>query len=266
MLAARLALDRFVKPARRTLDEVDRPTLARARPLRMRLPEGELQAYDWGTPSAPTLLLLHGWSSHAPRWSAFVEAALARKWRVLAFDAPAHGLSSGTHSSVPQFRRALDAVIAAHGPVRAAVAHSLGALALATRLADVETLPRLHAAVLVSLPRDVGYLLESWLDALDAAPGLRQRVQTAFQARFGIPPSAIDAAALLPAADCPVLLVHDAEDDVVPVSHAESLAPLLHEGALHITRGLGHSGLLRDAATVEAVMAFVAPAMDAGRG
>lgn len=220
-----------------------------------------LQVYEWGDAAAPTLLLMHGWASHAPRHSAFVEAALARGWRVLAFDAPGHGRSSGRRSSLTQFRNALDAVIASHGPVRAVVAHSLGALAVAARLADPAVPMKARAAALISLPRDVGYLLESYLQLLAATPALRERVHALFQRRFGSTAAALTTDELAPHIECPVLLVHDRDDDVVPFEQAEALARLMPHATLLATHGLGHSGALRDATTVQAVLDFLAPAM-----
>jgi pimeloyl-ACP methyl ester carboxylesterase len=261
-LAARLALDRFLKPSRRELDAVDAAALASARLTTLRVADVDVQVYEWGEAGAPTLLLLHGWGSHAPRFSAFIDGALARGWRALAFDAPGHGRSTGRRSSLARFRAALDAVIASYGPVRAVVAHSLGALATATRLADPAAAPALRAAALVSLPRDVSYLLETYLEILAARPAMAGRVRALFQERYGGTAAALSATALAPHITCPVLLVQDRDDDVVPVEQAEELARLLPHGALHLTQGLGHSGMLRDPATVNAVLGFLTPAME----
>jgi pimeloyl-ACP methyl ester carboxylesterase len=259
-LAARIALDRFMKPSRRELDAVDAPLLATARLRRLELDGQPLQLYEWGpdaTVAPRSVLLLHGWGSHGPRWSAFVQGILDRGWRAVAFDAPAHGRSGGSRSSLWQFRAALDAVIDAAGPVDAVIAHSLGALALATRLADPAAMPPLRAAVLVSLPPDLGYLLDSFLQLLNADAVFSARVQALFTQRFGRPASTFDSLGLAPRIGVPTLLVHDRDDAVTPVGHTERLAPLLPRGALHLTQGFGHSGLLRDPATVGAVLGFL---------
>lgn len=255
-LASRLALDQFLKPTRRELDAIDAPTLAQARLQRLALNGREVQVYEWG--SGPrSVLLMHGWGSHAPRFSTFVQGILARGWRTLALDAPGHGRSDGRRSSLTEFRQALDAVIASCGPVDALIGHSLGALAIATRLADPQALPRVHAAALISLPRDLGYLLDSFLQMLDADEKLAKRVHARFAARFDRLASSISALELAPRIDCPTLLVQDRDDDVVPVTQAEQIALLLPHCALHITQGMGHSGSLRHAATVGAVLGFL---------
>jgi len=259
-LAARIALDQFMKPTHRELDAVDAPLLAVARRRCIDLDGKPLQLYEWGPQAALTpcsVLLLHGWGSHAPRWSAFVQGIVDRGWRAVAVDAPAHGRSGGRRSSLWQFRSALDAVIGAAGPFDAAIAHSLGAMALASRLGDPAATPALRAAVLVSLPPDLGYLLDSFLQLLQADAPLRARVHALFTQRFGRAASTFDSLGPASRSTVPTLLIHDRDDAITPVAHAERVAPLLPHGALYLTQGLGHSGMLRDPATVGAALGFL---------
>jgi pimeloyl-ACP methyl ester carboxylesterase len=257
-LAARVLIDQFQKPGRRrTLEPADEAVLLRARQERLRVGDQELQVYRWGPDSAPAVLLLHGWGSHAPRWSGFVERILEQGWRAIAFDAPAHGRSSGQRSNLLAFRSALDAVLEKSGPVKALIAHSFGALTVATRLGDADSPLRPDAAVLISLPKDAGYLLELYLDMIDAGPRVREHVHRQFGRRFGVPPSSFSALAGARRIDAPVLVVHDREDEAVPDSHAREIAALLPNGTLLLTQGLGHNRLLRDPGLIEAVVGFL---------
>jgi pimeloyl-ACP methyl ester carboxylesterase len=243
---------------------VDEAMLAKARRTRLRTPAGHLQVYEWGPAGegVPTVVILHGWGSHAPRFSAFVEAILARGWRAVAFDAPGHGRSSGRGSSLMQFRDALDAVVRAHGPVQAFIAHSLGALALALRLGDPVAGPQARAAVLISMPRDAVYLLELYLDALGASRRVRELVRTGFIRRYGLDIAQLSGLTHAPRIACPVLVVHDEGDESVPAAHARELQGVLPAGTLHLTQGLGHNQLLRDGATIAASVDFLARALD----
>jgi pimeloyl-ACP methyl ester carboxylesterase len=259
-LAARIALDRFLKPSLRELDAVDEPLLAAARLRRITQDSLPLQLYEWGPDAAVapcSVVLLHGWGSHGPRWSAFVQGILDRGWRAVAFDAPAHGRSGGRRSSLWQFRTALDAVIHAAGPFDAAIAHSLGAMALASRLADPAATPSVRAAVLVSLPPDLGYLLDSFLQLLEADAPLAARVHALFTQRYGRAASAFDSLEWADRIQLPTLLVHDRDDAITPVAHTEQMALRLAHGALYLTQGLGHSGMLRDPATVGTALGFL---------
>ena len=256
-LAARLALSLYLRPKRRKLDAIDQPLLAQARQgwLALGANHRRIRVLEWGS-GAESVLLVHGWGSHAPRYSAFVQQILARGWRAVAFDAPAHGQSPGHSATLADFSEALEAVVMAHGPFGAIVGHSYGAVAAASLLATRKP-SGLQVAALVSMPRDGGYTLESFLLILGVDADLRRRVRERFQAQFGLPAEGISSLQMAAKITCPVLLVHDRDDDVVPLSQAQEVLAALPHGALHITQGLGHSGMLRDPATVGSIIGFI---------
>ncbi len=254
-LAARLALNLYLRPGRRKLDAVDAPLLAEARQNWTVLPAGRIRVLEWGFGSK-SLLLVHGWGSHAPRYSAFVQRILDNGWRAVAFDAPAHGASSGHRASLADFRAALDRVVATHGPFGAVVGHSFGAVALASLLADGP--PKgMRTAALISMPRDGGYLLDSFLLILGVSEEVAGRVRERYRQRFGQAAEGLSSLQMAPRIHCPVLLVHDRDDDVVPLSQAREVLAALPDGNLLQTQGLGHSGMLRDPATVGAIIGFL---------
>jgi pimeloyl-ACP methyl ester carboxylesterase len=262
-LAARLALELFLRPPRRRMDAEDAPVVARATRRSLVLGRGRIHALEWRPeqpPAAaprPAVLLLHGWGSHAARFGSFVEPMLESGWRVIALDAPAHGESSGRRSDLGQFRDALGAALDELAPVRAIVAHSLGAAAATWLLAD-EPHRDVRSLVVVGMPRDVGYMMESFMLVLDLRDDVRELLRRRFVARFGTAPEGFSAHALATRLRVPTLVVHDEDDDVAPIEHATRFAVDLDRGRLTITRGLNHSGPLRDATTIANIVAFVA--------
>src|SRR3970040_3198587 len=83
----------------------------------------------------PSALLAHGWGGRATQMRRFVPALVAAGYRVVAYDQPAHGLSEGRLTGLPDFADALAEVARHHGGVRAVIAHSLGGPAAAIALA-----------------------------------------------------------------------------------------------------------------------------------
>ena len=95
-----------------------------------RLPEGgepfeveslgaAVRGHVWG--AGPVVYLVHGWGGRGSQLASFVEPLLAGGFRVVMFDAPAHGDSDPgpagpgrTHGV--EFGKALDAVFARYGP------------------------------------------------------------------------------------------------------------------------------------------------------
>lgn len=254
-LAGRLALELFVTPPRRRLDAIDAPLVARARRSRLRLAAHEIQLYEWGD-ARRAILLLHGWGSHAPRFGSFVDPLLAAGFRVIAADAPAHGHSTGRRSNLTLFREALARVLAERGPVHGIVAHSMGAGAAVWQVAE-QPHADLRALALVSMPRGIDYMMTSFCAALGLDARVRAALRASFARRYGAPPEAYSAHALADRLHLPVLVVHDRDDDVAPFEHAVALLARLRLGELRASSGLAHSGPLRDAGTIAAIVAFM---------
>jgi Serine aminopeptidase, S33 len=119
----------------------------------MAVPDGTLTTYRWGADGgAPTVLLTHGWNGWARQMEAFVAPLVERGFAVLAFDHVAHGLSDGAATTLPAMIRSTERVLAQTPGVVGAIAHSLGAGALAAAL--VSTRRALAGAVLIAPPSD----------------------------------------------------------------------------------------------------------------
>ncbi|MGC4028850.1 MAG: alpha/beta fold hydrolase [Steroidobacteraceae bacterium] len=252
-LAARVGLSLFLRPSRRRPDARDLLLLGQAHRSTLRCAGQKLCIYQWGN-GARQAVLVHGWGSHAPRFAPLVEALLKAGWRVTAFDAPAHGESTGRRSSLPQFQQALLAVLARQGAADVLIGHSLGALAIALTLGEGHVAPPPRGAVLISMPRGVPFLLGRYQEMFGIGPATAARFGELFLRRFGHQPEHY-AATHLPAR-LPLLFIHDKGDDVVPVAHSIELAASTPDAQLHLTQGLGHSGLLRDPDTIDVIVHF----------
>jgi pimeloyl-ACP methyl ester carboxylesterase len=101
------------------------------------------------------------------------------------------------------------------------------------------------------------YILGSFAMMLGLKYAARAILRARFAAHFGRPATAISVAAAAPAVRIPVLVVHDEEDSVAPFAQGAALATAIPQATLWRTRGLGHSGALRDAATIERVVSFL---------
>src|SRR2546426_2573453 len=90
-----------------------------------------IATWRWGDAGAPAVLLAHGWGGHAAQMRAFVSPLLRAGYRVIAYDQPAHGVSDGRLTGLPDFAEVLAEVAWHFGDVRAVLAHSLGGAAAA---------------------------------------------------------------------------------------------------------------------------------------
>jgi pimeloyl-ACP methyl ester carboxylesterase len=260
LLAAKLALELFLTPPRRRLDAVDVPVVARATRRRLAVERGSVAALEWPpqtpAPAPPTVLLLHGWGSHAARFGDFVEPLTAAGYRVVGIDAPAHGDSTGRRSDLGQFRSALRVALAEFAPVTGIVAHSMGASAAVWQFAE-EPHPDVRALVVIGMPRDAGYMMDSFALVLDLRADVARRLRELFTRRFGAKPEQFSSHALADRLAVPTLVVHDVDDEVAPAEHAREFAARLRHSHYRETRGLNHSGALRHAGTIDEVVAFL---------
>jgi pimeloyl-ACP methyl ester carboxylesterase len=255
-LAGWVALRMFLMPPRRRLDPEDAPVVAQAERTTLRCGGDRFTLWRWGR-GGPLVVVLHGWGSHAARFGNFIAPLRAAGFTVLGIDAPAHGESPGTFSDLPRFRDSLAEVLRLHEPIHAVIGHSLGGGAVLTVLAETaDHHPK--KICLFGVPSDMDYILESFAMMLGLAPPAVANLRARFEKKFGRPASAIATAAAAPAVRIPVLIVHDEEDNVAPIAQAAALAAAIPGAVLVRTRGLGHSGALRDAATIRRVVEFLA--------
>jgi predicted alpha/beta hydrolase family esterase len=137
-----------------------------------------------------------------------------------------------------------------------AIAHSLGAGALASVLASTRRL--LAGAVLIAPPSDPRPYLLGMARWLGAPERLLPKVQEHAEQTAGV---AFERLAMQPwlarRIRTPLLVAHDIDDRDVPIAHG--YAYTMGTGArLLATDGLGHTRILRDRHVVDSAVHFVA--------
>jgi pimeloyl-ACP methyl ester carboxylesterase len=254
-LAGWVAFRMFLTPARRRVEPEDAPIVALARKRHLRAGTHRFIAWQWGD-TAPWVVLLHGWGSHAARFGNFIAPLRAAGFSVLGIDAPAHGESPGRQSDLPRFRDCLAEVLRTHAPVHGVIGHSLGGGAVLTVLAETEE-HHPGKICLFGVPSDMAYILESFAMMLALDEPARANLQQRFEKHFGRAAKEVSVAAAAPRVRIPVLVVHDDDDNVAPIAQGLALASALPTATLWRTRGFGHSGALRDPATITQVVNFL---------
>jgi len=214
-----------------------------------------IATWRWGEADAPAVLLAHGWGGNAAQLRGFVYPLLSAGYRVIAYDQPAHGVSGGRLTGLPDFADVFTELAWHHGGVKAVIGHSLGAAAAA--LAHARGLP-LESVVLFSPPADiVGYSRRfarwHWIPE-----GIRRSMQTAIEERYGVTWDELDAARLAPRLSARALVVHDRDDQIVPWTQGARVASLWPNARLLSTDGLGHGRILANEGVARAAADFIA--------
>jgi pimeloyl-ACP methyl ester carboxylesterase len=219
-----------------------------------------IMTWRWGEAEAPAVVLAHGWGGRAAQMRAFVFPLLCAGYRVIAYDQPAHGLSEGKLTGLPDFADVLGEIAAHygahHGPVRAVIGHSLGGTAAA--MAHAWNKLDLEKVVLVSPPSDlVGYSRRfarwHWMPE-----PLRRAMQGAIEERYGVRWEELELARVAPRLAAKALVIHDRDDRMIPWKQGNTVAQHWPGAQLVTTQGLGHGRILQDEAVTAAAADFIA--------
>lgn len=244
----------FLSPPRAPLPADELPEFRGARTRWIVHRGRRIATWSWGAHDRPAVLLVHGWGGNAVQMRAFVPALLAEGLRVVAFDHPAHGLSEGTLTGLPDLADAITEVAWEHGRMRAIVAHSVGGPA--TALALARGLPA-ERVVLVSAPSDfVGHSRRfarwHWMPE-----SVRSAMQAAIEERFGVRWTELEVGRIAPRLAVPALLIHDRNDRVVGWKQGRVFAQQWPGARFLLTQGLGHGRILQDDGVVRTVADFI---------
>ncbi len=191
----------------------------------------------------PTVLLIHGLHSNLGRMVPIARSLVEQDYRVVLFDAPAHGEAAGSSTDPFEVRELIRAICDRVGELHAIIGHSLGGLwALCAWNGNV----RAKKFVSISTPSDQMFLVEKFaeMQAIDA--GLVQELVREIENHLGkevwteYSPSEIAKTINIRG-----LIIHGANDDFVPPKHAVDLHANWHQSTLKLVEGAGHTDIVR---------------------
>jgi pimeloyl-ACP methyl ester carboxylesterase len=229
-----------------------------------------LRCWTWGSPSAPGILLIHGWGGSPAIFGPLIAKLRASGWRLTAYLGPAHGEPGVRQTTAMTWVHALRKLTEDFGPFRAFVGHSLGAATIvaAARLGAVaerhvlispvsSLIPHTEAfGAMFGLSKDITAKMRQliWDEYIDDCSPLGRDWEDVYDTKGATT----------------TLIVHDEGDPLLPLDHARYIAARWPNSHLMITQGLGHFRTARDDVTVEAIARFLQevqsrPAAEDGR-
>jgi len=251
-LAVKLATYLFCHPSRGQIkpDEVD--ILAEAEAFEVSIAGLKLSAWSWG--EGPVVLLQHGWSSRGSRLTAFVPPLIETGFSVVAWDAPAHGDSEGRTTTGVYISRSLRELATMLGGVHSIIAHSMGCWAAALGLKEDL---RVEKLVFISPPSDLSLFSEIFTAQTGFTAKIQKKVEKRLVEETGVEWSETKAEELGAGQKTPLLIIHDTDDRVVSLNHAETLHEAWEGSRLVITTGLGHRMIVKTPSVVTQAVEFI---------
>lgn len=247
----------FTTPRRKAKHKYSDPTLEKARLFEFLYAKQVLKGYSWGR-GDKTVLLVHGWESRGTAMRSFVDPLVAAGYRVVAFDGPAHGNSEGKRTNLPEFAKAIRAFIHHVGAVEAAICHSFGGAAMMYALSQLEIETELRRLVFISSPNQMKLMLQQATDFMRVPAVARKHFQSIIEYKMLMP---VAKASLgewgngIKTED--ILIIHDEEDRVVPVSEALAMFESIDQASALITRGYGHYQITKNPDVIHRVSQFI---------
>ena len=256
--AGKIAYYFFTKPRTRAKHKQSDDILESAKIFEFMYGRSILKGYEWGN-GDKTILLVHGWESRGTGLRTFVPALLNSGFRVVAFDGPAHGDSSGNRTTLPHFAGAVKAAIKQLGGVYGIITHSFGGASTAFALVHLDNSIRAKKLVFIGVPARLDRIIQKVINTLKLPPKAAQYFIDNVASKLGEVPSEeaniIAIGHKMNVED--ILIIHDRKDAAVPFVSAEEMYKYLPNASLLETNGYGHYRLMKNPDLIDRVCWFI---------
>ena len=259
-LAHRYFIKIFYTPLNYAVPEKEMKAASFAKTQRISVGGNEIQVYVWGD-YGPYVLLVHGWAGRATQFRRFLKPFLNKDVRVIGFDGPAHGRSSGKTTNIFEFDEVLKKIFLMFGEPLGIIAHSFGGVA--TLYSATQGLP-LKKLVNIATPTIGDKVIETYLKAINGTWKTGNFFKQYVERTQGKPFDHFSALFLVTAMPKPIeiLLIHDENDKEVEIEHAYALVNKYPHAHLYPTKKLGHTRILKDDDVIKKSVNFI---LDRGR-
>ena len=209
--------------------------------------------YQYGK-SDKKILLVHGWSGRGTQLFKIADELLKAGYSTISFDAPAHGKSSGKYAIISDYVETILEIERQFGPFEAAVGHSLGGMTL---LNSIKKGLAINHLVIIGSGDIVTDILDDFVAKLELKPGISNQLQLYFEKKYGEEMDNYSSYKSAMEISIPVLVVHDKNDQEVPVTAGINIHKHLKNGELLLTEGLGHRKILGNHSVIEKIVEFI---------
>ncbi|MDG1572157.1 alpha/beta hydrolase [Robiginitalea sp. M366] len=236
--AARKAFFTFCKVRKGRVKPIQEAYLVAAKDRSIEVAGHQVQTYRWEG-SGPRVLLIHGWESNTFRWRNLIGYLQEAGFDIIAFDAPAHGYSSGAFLHVPLYTECVEAMVRQYQP-RHVIGHSVGGM---TALYHAHRHPneRVEKIVTIGSPSEFHEIMEEYQRILGFNDRVLEALDTFIFKEFGFHVHEFSTSRF--AAENPKkgLLLHDKKDTIAPFHASKKVHQAWKDSVLIPTEGLGHS-------------------------
>jgi len=255
-MAAKIALKIFLTPPRHKEPTWEAHFSALATRTTILAESQQIVVYSWGG-SHKNILLCHAWGGRGTQLAKFIEPLVLAGYRVVAFDAPGHGRSSGKRTDMMEYSATIQALDQHFSGFDALIAHSFGAGNAVFAVSRF----RLQTAkiVLIGCFSHGKWIIQRFGDILNIPSKIVANMCLSLERKYNgqLHWDKLDIVEMLQKCRIPALVVHDKDDREIPYEHAEKFRRIEQHIWFHDTRKLGHRRIIQNPLVIDRVVAFI---------
>lgn len=207
-------------------------------------------------PNGKKILILHGFSSYSYKFEKYVSLFKKQGFEVIAFDAPAHGLSGGKLINALIYKYAILKIEAQFGPFYGFMGHSLGGLAGSLAFQELKHQED-RRLVLIAPAINTQRAIDHFFSIIITDEKIKMAFEQLIKEITHLPIEEIAVSHAIKHIQSPILWVHDKEDTICLF---DDLVPIMEAKPAHIqfliTEGLGHSRVYKEASVSNTIDHF----------
>lgn len=209
--------------------------------------------YEYGK-SLRKILLVHGWSGRGTQLYKIADELLKNNYSTVSFDAPAHGKSPGKNTIMVEFIESILEIDRKFGPFDAVIGHSLGGMAL---LNAVNYGMKTNKLVTIGSANVVLNIFIDFVGKIKMKPEQVELLRAYFEKKYNKSMDSLSSYNNVSKIEIPILVIHDENDDEIPIADALEIAKHFINGKLIITKGLGHRKILGNEGIIKEIIGFM---------
>lgn len=253
-LSAQQAFEKFFTPFGKSPTEQEQKLQEQADIFLIPAKPVDLTAFSWG--KGVTILLVHGWGGRGTHLGYFVKPLVELGYRVLAFDAPAHGKTAGTQTNGFEFVQAIKAIAEKEGQIDSIIAHSFGSTCTAVALNEGVIARKI---VFLGALCYLSTTFTMFSKSAKLSPELEEELRVLIENKLGK-----DAWQLFSvdkrvnSLKIPALLFHDRNDREISYEESVAIKQSWVDSQLILTSRLGHRRILMNEEVIQQAVNFIA--------
>lgn len=213
----------------------------------------EIVVYELGN-GGKKVLLVHGWSGRGTQLFKIAQTLVQNGYSVVSFDAPAHGKSAGNSSIMLEFIESIKEIDKKFGPFESAIGHSLGGMALFNAVKDGFEVRKLVTIGSGDVVKDI---ISEFISKIKLKQSTGLLLSKYFEKKYHKTMDSFSAYLSAKEVTIPVLVIHDENDEDVPLYAAIHIHKQLQNGSLLVTKKLGHRKILGDENVILKTIDFI---------